>query len=380
MKKQIFLMAGAFLFLGALLCVAQAEEPKQEGKFFGKIFFDYFHDFSSTDIDPARISPAGQKNGFEFTRIYFGYDRDIAENFSIRFLMDADFSKEYKLEQVGSNAIVNTDGDTINIPNYQLKESSKGFRPFLKNAYLAINCKLIKGSKWYIGMIGMPFVGVPESHWGYRSLYKLPMDQAGWGNTADIGIGWKGMWQERYQVEFAVANGAGFKNPEADMFKLIELRPTAYLMEKAITVSVLGSYEALNDSSNALIVALMAGYDHKLFRIGGEYSIRSTSKGYIDSNGDVATKSENNLSFWLHAKAMEKLTFLGRYDLYEPNTDVEKDKTSALIVGLDFRPAKNVHFIPNVQMQMNEKDDVETTDYNESASQNTFYVTFEYGW
>jgi len=354
MKKHLIFAAEGLLMLGFLLSVSQAEEPKKEGKFFGKVFFDYFHDFSNTEIDPGRISPAGQKNGFEFTRIYFGYDRDIAENFSIRFLMDVD----------------NTTDDA----------GKKAWRPFMKNAYLAMNCKLIEGSKWYIGMIGMPFVGVPESHWGYRSLYKLPLDVMGWGNTADIGIGWKGMWQDKYQLEFALANGAGYKNPEADMFKLIELRPTAYLLEKALTVSVFGSYEALNDSSNALIVALMAGYDHRLFRIGGEYSMRSISKGYIDDNGDVATQSANNLSFWLHAKATDKLTLLGRYDLYEPNADVDKDKTSALIAGLDFRPAQNVHFIPNIQMQMNELDDDSATLYDESASQNTFYVTFEYGW
>ena len=354
MRKRLTLIAGALIVLASLLSIAQAEEPKQEGKFFGKVFFDYFHDFSSTEIDPSRISPAGQKNGFEFTRIYFGYDRDIAENFSIRFLMDVENTKD--------------------------ADNKKAWRPFMKNAYLAINCRLIQGSKWYLGMIGMPFVGVPESHWGYRSLYKLPMDYVGWGNTADIGIGWKGIWQDMYQLEFAVANGAGFKNAEADMFKLIELRPTAYLLEKALTVSAFGSYEAISDGSNALIIALMAGYDHRVFRIGGEYSLRSASDGYLKSDSTLADLQQNNISFWLHLKAMEKLSVLGRYDLYEPNTDIEKDKASALIVGLDFRPAKNVHFIPNVQMQMNEKEDDSLTSYEESASQNTFFVTLEYGW
>ena len=385
MKKHLVTLTIALCGLALLSGVANSEEPKQEGKFFGKVYFDYYHDFSSTDIDPARISPAGQKNGFEFTRFYFGYDRDIAQNFSMRFLMDADFDKEYKLEQTGTNlvSLVDDNGDTVSIPMpvYTLKESSRSFRPFLKNAYLAMNCKLVEGAKWYFGMIPMPFVGVPENHWGYRSLYKLPMDQAGWGNTADIGVGWKGMWQDMYQVEFAVANGAGFKNPEADMFKLIELRPTAYLLEKALTVSALGSYEALNDSSNALILALMAGYDQKFFRVGGEYSMRSVSDGYVDSNGDLTSLKQNNLSFWLHVKPTEKFTVLGRYDLYEPNTDLEKDKTSALIAGVDFHPVKNVHFVPNIQMQMNElDDDPNTTDADESAPINTAYVTFEYNW
>lgn len=299
-------------------------------------------------------SSAGQKNGFEFTRIYFGYDRDIATNFSIRFLMDVDNT---------------TDGS-----------GKKAWRPFMKNAYLAMNCKLVQGSKWYFGMIPMPFVGVPENHWGYRSLYQLAMDKQVWGSTADIGVGWRGMWQDMYQVEFALANGAGYKNPEADMFKLIELRPTAYLLDKALTASVFGSFEALNDSSNALIFAVMAGYDHRLFRVGGEFSTRLISKGYINANGKATELSQNNLSFWAHAKPTEKSTVLGRYDIYEPNTGVSNDKTSTLIAGVDFHPVKNVHFIPNVQIQMTEASNDPNTPFDESASVNTAYVTFEYNW
>ncbi len=320
-----------------------------EGKFFGKAYFNYNHDFSQD-----RGAGSGQTNGFDFTRIYFGYDRDIAPDFSIRFLMDVDNTKD--------------------------ANNKSAWRPFMKNAYLAMNCKLIPGSKLYFGMISMPFVGIPENHWGYRSVYKLPMDLVGWGSTADLGTGWKGMWQDMYQVEFALANGAGYKNPEGDMFKLAELRPTAYLLEKALTVSALGSYEALNDSSNALIFELMAGYDYKFFRVGGEYSMRSISKGYLEANGNATDLQQNNLAFWLQAKATPKVTVLGRYDIYEPNSEADKDRTSALIAGVDYHPVKNVHFIPNIQMQMNELEDDPSTPNDESASFNMAFLTFEYGW
>ncbi|HEX7344417.1 MAG TPA: hypothetical protein VF398_09140 [bacterium] len=385
MKKQLFLMAGAFLFLAALLSVAQAEEPKQEGKFFGKVFFDYFHDFSSPEIDPARISPAGQKNGFEFTRIYFGYDRDISENFSVRVLLDADYVKEYKLtpSQV-TNAVIDSEGDTVLVPvtTYSLSESRKAVRAFVKNAYLAMNCRLVEGSKWYFGIIGMPFVGVPEAHWGYRSIYQLAMDKQGWGATADLGVGWRGVWKDMFQLEFALTNGGGFRDPEGDMFKLIELRPTAYLVNKSLTLSGFLSFETINQESNALILAFVGGYDHKLFRIGAEYSNRSFSDSTEVSLGSLKfyTEAQNNISLWVHVKPMDKLTLLARYDLYEPDADEEKDKVSMLIAGLDFHPVKNVRIIPNVQIETYEKDDAAATAIDESASKNTAFLTFEYGW
>ncbi len=346
MKKQFLTCALALCCLLMLAGIGQAEE----GKFFGKVYFNYNHDFSQ-DRGPG----SGQTNGFSFTRIYFGYDRDIAENFSIRFLMDVDNTKD-------------TDGKSA-------------WRPFMKNAYLAMDCKMVEGSKVYFGMIAMPFVGVPENHWGYRSLYQLAMDKQGWGSTADIGVGWKGMWNDMLQVEFALANGAGYKNPEGDMFKLVELRPTVYLMEKAVTLSAFGSYEAQNDSASAVILAILAGYDHQVFRVGAEYSMRSKSDSYVNSSGEVTNLSSNNISAWLHLKPAEKFTVLGRYDLYEPNADADKDKSSVLIVGLDYHPVKNVRFIPNVQITMLEaEDDPITTSIDESASTNTAFLTFEYNW
>jgi len=323
----------------------------QEGKLFGKFFFDYYHDFSSTSLDSALIhGNPGQKNGFEFSRIYFGYDKDLDQTFGIRFLIDAD-------------------------------NASGAFRPFVKNAYLSVNCRLVKGLRWYIGMIPMPFDAVPESHWGYRSLFKAPMDAFGIGNTADLGIGARGMWSDMYQVEFAVANGEGYKNLETNTFKIAEFRPTAYLMQKAVTVSGFVSYEAMNDSSNSTILAGMAGYDHQYFRVGGEIGMNTISNAEVVS-GKVKDNQKTFVSIWAHAKPMSMLSFLGRFDRYEPNSNVGQDMYSYLIVGADFHPTKSVRIIPNVQVKMfdEKKDDSFTPSVDESASISTFFVTFEYGW
>ena len=336
-----------FLALIAILAAVSAGLAQaEEGKLSGKVYFNYNHDFSDRGG-----SYNGQSNGFNFTRIYFGYDKDLDADFSIRFLMDVDNTKD--------------------------DNGKSAWRPFMKNAYLSMNCKLIPGSKWYFGMVGMPFVSVPESHWGYRSLAQMATDKQGWGSTADLGVGWKGKWQDQFQIEFAVANGAGYKNPEADMFKLIELRPTAFLLEKALTLSAFLSYETQAADSNSFIFSALAGYEHQLFRIGGEYSMRSVSAA-TDGAEDV---SGNNISLWGVFNATDKLNLLARYDMYEPNADVDADKSALIVAGLDFHPIKNVRFIPNVQIQTFEADDdANTAAVDESKPINTAYVTFEYSW
>ena len=349
MRKHLEIV---ILALGVMIMLS-GNAIAQEGKLFGKVFFDYYHDFSSTSLDSALIhGNPGQKNGCEFTRVYFGYDRDLDQTFGIRFLMDAD-------------------------------NASGAFRPYVKNAYLSVNCRLVKGLRWYVGMIPMPFDAVPESHWGYRSIFKPPMDAFGIGNTADLGIGAKGMWSDMYQVDFAVANGEGYKNPESNTFKLVEFRPSAYLMQKAVTVSGFVSYEAMNDSSNSTILAGMAGYDHQYFRVGGEIGLNTISNAAVDTvSGKVKDNRRPFLGIWAHIKPIPKVTLFGRFDRYEPNSNVGQDMYSYLIVGADFHPTKSVRIIPNAQFKMfdESQDNSTTPSIDESASINTFFVTFEYGW
>ncbi|MHB9040254.1 MAG: hypothetical protein ACYC4T_06330, partial [Melioribacteraceae bacterium] len=39
-----------------------------------------------------------------------------------------------------------------------------------------------------------------------------------------------------------------------------------------------------------------------------------------------------------------------RYDSYDPNTDLNNDGTSLLLAGLDYKVAKNVSIIPNIEI------------------------------
>ncbi len=364
--------------VAAVLLLTAGSGATEQGKFSGQIFFDYHHDFTSPQSD--QIAAPGKENSFQFTRIYFGYDRDVNETFSLRFTLDANFDKEYQLKQTGTIHVVNASGDTVLVPTYSLQESGKAFRPFVKYAYLAVNCKLIPGSKWYLGMISMPFVNIPQNQqWGYRVIAKGAMNIQGWGYTADLGVGWKGMWNDQYLVEFAVTNGSGFRYPELDMFKLMEVRGTAYLLKKQLILSAFGSYEQMSVEVNAIIAEAMVGLDHKKFRLGVEYARRMFSEAYSYANGKTA-EAQDLYSFWLHLKVHGWVTLLGRYDYYDPDLDVDQDGSSLLIAGVDFHPIKNLRIIPNVQISSFDADDDPSTPADESASVSTFYLSMEVNW
>lgn len=344
MKKKLVL--ATLLACSLILITAGANAQGNAGTFFGKMYFDYNHDFSS-----GRDSLSGRRNGFEFTRIYFGYDRDLNENFSIRFLLDVDNTKD--------------------------ANNKTAWRPLMKNAYLSGKCVLAGGARWYVGMVPTALTNVPEANWGYRSIYKMPMDQMGWGSTADLGLYWKGLFVDMLQVEFNLINGGGYKAIETDMFKLFDLRPTLYLLDKSVIISAYGSYRALNDSSNVLVGSGFGGYEMKLFRVGVEYSLQDVTKA-SPIGKDVKSTT---LAGWGSVNVMEKLSLLARYDWYDPNTDVKNDESALLIGGVDFHPAKNVRIIPNVQiMTFKASDNPQTPDVNESKPIDTAYITFEYNW
>ncbi|MCX6641170.1 MAG: hypothetical protein NTW14_11965 [bacterium] len=367
MKKQ--LLIATFLVCSLLLMISTANA--EDGKFYGKGYFNYNHDFSKD-----KGIGSGQDNSFEFTRIYFGYDKNLDDNFSIRFLMDVGYDVD-------------------------------AWRPYMKNAYLAMNCKLVEGAKWSFGMVPMPFQGVNVKHWGYRSVKTMAMDNWGsytagfpvgvglptayarsWGSTADLGLRWDAMWNDMFGVEFAIANGAGYKNLENDMYKTIEFRPTVYLLdEKALVISAFVGYKAINDSSNSMVLSFMGGYTHQYFKIGAEYSMRTISKAYVAAP-DVKDLSSSIISAWFTVMPTPKFSILGRYDMYDMNTEndknimySDKDGASLMIFGIDYHPTDNVRFIPNVQIMTPQADDDPTTTmYDESASFNTFFLTLEYNW
>lgn len=133
--------------------------PKSnEGILWGQTFVDYSY--------AAQAADASQKgtNGFEFRRIYLGYDQEISEQFTARVLIQAD----------------NEDTAKSGAMDFTTQE-----------VYLEWK-NVIPQSSIYFDISPTPSIALAEKIWGYRSIEKVILDCNGLVAIDDMGVGIKG--------------------------------------------------------------------------------------------------------------------------------------------------------------------------------------------
>lgn len=287
----------------------------QEGKISGYIFGDYFYEFSH----PNTATDALNRNGFQFRRAYFTYDRNLSDKLSARFRL------EMNSPEFGKN-------DPLN--------------PFIKHAYLRWN-DFIPGSKLYLGLSSTPTFNISDEVWGYRSIEKTIMDLRKVASSADMGVAAEGKLSSNglLNYHFMAANGAGTKG-ETDKNKRAYLS-VPIKIQNAYFVVPYADYEGGTDGTSKNTVAVFAGLQKPRFHGGAEVFQKVSNKA-LANNQD---KTENGFSVFGAVKVAEKIKLLGRYDFYDPNTAVDNDGNNFIIAGLDFAPDKNVNIMPNVKIE-----------------------------
>ena len=323
--KKIYTIS-IILVLFASLSFAQNVTDRV--KLSGLMFGDYFYNINNVDGNQQNL------NGFQFRRIYFTSDITVAENFDARFRLESDQS-----------ANSNTGGGKLGV--------------MVKDAYLKWK-GIFSGSDLIFGISPTPAFDISEAAWGYRSLEKTIMDLNGIVSSRDFGIDLKGKITEGGSVNYwvKIANNSS-NGPETDKYKryyaLVQLKPvdgfqaTVYY-DYAAKVDVNDAFDKTSKPNNAYVAALFLNYQMKTdFAIGFEAFTRSIQNGY-KTTGALMDQSTMGLSFWAWISLTDNFRLVARYDSYDPNTDLDNDKTSLLLAGLDFKAAKNVSIIPNVEV------------------------------
>jgi hypothetical protein len=287
----------------------------QEGKISGYVFGDYFYEFSHPDTTIAALN----RNGFQFRRAYFTYDRDLSEQFSVRFRLE------------------------VNSPDFARNDL---LVPYIKHAYLRWS-NLIPQGKISFGLSSTPTWNVSEEVWGYRSVEKTIMDLRRVASSADLGVALEGKLTESGVLNYhiLIGNGTGTRG-EIDKNKRAYISVPIKIQQAYILVPYF-DYEGGNDGTSKNMLALFAGLQKSRFH-GGVEVFQKVSNKALANNQD---KTEKGLSVFGAAKVVEKIKLLGRFDIYDPNTDVDDDGNTFIIAGLDFAPDKNVNIIPNVKIE-----------------------------
>ena len=291
-----------------------------EGRISGYFFGDYYYVLKSHDVELE------DRNGFQYRRIYFNYDKELSEEFSTRF----------RFEMNGQ-------------PFPQDRQTASRIEPFLKHGYLRW-----KRPKWrtniYLGLSSNPTWKNVEKVWGYRSVAKTALHLHRMGNGSDFGVALQGDVDKSKRISYHLifANGTSTK-AEFDKNKKIAFS----LAAKPVTGVILEGYADLENAADRgrwYTLQSFLGYQREQFRIGVQLANQTRQKD--DLNILVS-------SMFGAAQLIEKKVWaFARFDrLFNPNPDAkrisyipfdETAKSNMILVGLDWTPIEAFHIMPNL--------------------------------
>ena len=300
MKKMMTL---GVLILGWVFA-ARAEGGTIKGVMFG----EYYYILAADEADTKQPL---KRNAFQFRRLYFTYQKDIATDFAIRFRLeakDAGFAQGSKME------------------------------PFVKHGYLQWK-KGLGDADIYLGLSGTPTWAVAEKVWGYRSVAKTVLDWNKIGSSADLGAALKGA-AGRLSYHLMVGNGPGQKSEDDHGKKFY-----GSLSFKAADRLILEGYADFNArpaGRNERTFKGFVGWQGAKSKVGLEAFSRTNEQAGAGGEDQVLTGVSAFGSLPLGAA----FKGFGRFDAI--SHDAEDTTDLLFITGLDYSAAKAVHLMPNV--------------------------------
>jgi hypothetical protein len=351
-------------------------EFKPSGKLWGYVFGDYNYKTHADSLSRGKNQYAGKSypkgsDAFAFRRIYLGYDYNISEKFSTELLL------------AHESDAVDAGGDRVF---------------FIKAANLRWK-NIIHNNDLIFGQMATPvFALMSEKVWAYRSVEKTIIDMRGLASSNDFGIAWQGKLNDKgdFGYNFMVANGTAQKL-ENDKYKKVYGEVYAKFMDQQIIVDVTSDYEPTSATQSKTTIHGMIAYQTDPITLGIEV-FSQTQKNYaVDSiNG---TKINANVvpfgfSAFLRGQIVhEKLNYFARADSYNPDNKYDnsnlyteavpypakKYSETFITAGLDFKPVKNVHIIPNLWLdtyksKLNNVSGMAKNDYDMVARLTVYYI------
>lgn len=303
------------LCLGGLILAAAAVHG-EAGEFKGYMFGDYYYVASADD---GEVKYPEKQNAFQFRRIYLTYNRSLSDDFSMRYRLEAN--------DAGFG-------------------SGSKMTPFLKHAYLKWS-GAVAGSDLYLGLSGTPTWAISESLWGYRSIEKTVLDLHKIGSSADLGVALKGRVGNLAYYAM-VGNGPGQK-PESDngkkLYTSLSISPS-----EGLTAEVYADYNMRPGDANEITLKGLLGLERGNLRVGVEPFMRINQNA---AAGDDQTLS--GVSVFGATGLAESLDGFGRVDVL--NDDAGDTTDILVIAGVDHQPAENIHFMPNIYIDLQDGPD-----------------------
>lgn len=333
--------------MATVLTSLNAEEPNSP-KFSGVVFGDYYNMAVHHD------SSLSGSNGFWFRRIHFTYDHDINDDFSVRLRFEVASPGDFSKKSTTMNA-------------------------FIKDAYLKY--KISAFHEAYLGISASPTFGIIDKTQGYRFLEKSPLDLQRWASSRDCGLAFMGKLNQTgtLKYHFFFGNGEGEKT-EIDEGKKVSLAVSAFPTECLILEAYVDWYDKTNVSDWYTYHAF-AAWKTKTTTISllGATQIRKN-----DGGGEY--RMDLGSLFFSHFFSQNWGAVVRVDRMFDPNPDAQKiaylsldpiQKSTLVIAGIDYLPAKGIHFTPNVEMVFYDEKSPGNKDDKDIVPRFTFSYSFK---
>jgi hypothetical protein len=403
-------------------------------RLWGYAFGDAYYDQHS----PAVTSTLGKennyyqtpsnRNAFQFRRLYLGYDYEINQKFKAEVLLASE-PNENTTPTTATSGVVNGDN---------LGDGRMTF--YIKNFNLRVR-EVWSGTDFVIGEMSTPGfalneagtnapTSLSESTWGYRSVERTITDFHK-NNSYDVGVALQGTFDPKtknfgyvamigdnttstlttvYNPNSAVS--ATNPNPNTGFFKIFYGDLWGKFLNKKLYVDFYADYARTASNTPVATTVIPSGtlgtQEHNMFKVFVSYNTSPLSVGveaYTQKFGygvtDKSTLTAENataqaISIWAKGSiTKDKWSWFARYDAYNPDTKIVATdayavntnygsydptvKQTFVTAGLDYTPAKNIHFMPNIWFDQYKNNlDAATAGYQPDNHTLVYRMTFFY--
>ncbi|MCR8560288.1 hypothetical protein KXD93_21730 [Mucilaginibacter sp. BJC16-A38] len=344
------------------------------GLAFGDFYFLQHADAAGRGGETNYSGVPANRNAYQFRRIYLGYDYDINKKFTAEILLASEPSGN--TAPSGTTSISNSD----NLADNKMAFYIKNFDLRWKGVW--------NGTDFVIGeMLTPAFPMLTEKIWGYRSIERTISDFHR-TNAYDVGASLQGAFDpttKNFGYNVMIGNNStatlsSAANANTGFYKAFYGDVYAKFMGQRLIFDLYADYITTNPTIPATATTPVIGQqEHNMIKgfaawttpkitFGLEAYTQHVKNGVTATQAGIKTAENAQvfaISIYSHgAIYKDKLGFFARYDSYNPDDDFNAanvytpntnltaynpyTKEHFATAGLDFTPAKNIHFMPNL--------------------------------
>jgi len=346
------------------------------GYAFGDLYWDQHSDKAGRGAESNYAGVPTGRNAFQFRRVYLGYDYDITKRFKAEVLLSSEPTANTGVN--GTTSIQNGDNLVDNKMGFFIKNFNLRYRDFWTGSDLVVGELSTPGFALNEAGTNAPTT-LSENVWAYRSVERTITDFHK-NNSYDLGAALQGTFDpatKNFGYVAMVANNStssllAASNPNTGFYKMFYGDIWSKFLDGKLVADFYADY-----AKTAPTGPTIGPQEHNMYKLFAAYTVPTFTFGveaYTQNLANAVTNTTTKLGedATVHAISLfvrgaivpTKIGFFARFDDYNPDTKYNSSDTYTVntnygsytpvvkekfyTAGLDFTPAKNIHFMPNL--------------------------------